>query len=52
MDNYSLWYFDKLGNTQITIGTFRNGKTKIAINIFASFLSSQNFDTNSLIESF
>ena len=38
--------------TKITIGTFCNGKTKIAINIFASFLSSQNFDTNSLIESF
>ena len=52
MDNYSLWYFDKLGNTQITIGTFRNGKTKIAINIFASFLSLQYFDMNSLIESF
>ena len=51
MDNYSLWYFDTLGNTQIAIGTFRNGKTKIAINIFASFHSLQYFDMNSLIES-
>ena len=37
MDNYSSWYYDKLGKTKITIGTFCNGKTKIAINIFASF---------------
>ena len=41
MDNYSSWYYDKLGKTKITIGTFCNGKTKIAINIFASFLSLQ-----------
>ena len=52
MDNYSLWYFDKLGNTQITIGTFRNEKTKIAINIFASFLSLQYFDINLSLQSF
>ena len=52
MDNYSLWYYDKLKKTKIAIGTFCNGKTKIAINIFASFLSHQCFDINSLIESF
>ena len=38
--------------TKITIGTFCNGKTKIAINIFASFLSPQYFDINLSLQSF